>query len=172
MNSDQLVISSTGSIQSLKDGIAYDNKGYRNTLTDDPGIRKVMDDFWNEYETYTTTGQVFDYYVLQLKTNAFGLLKFQLLKLGRVFVGTDTINKKFELLMLLINLPIILVFFYWIYKVLSSLSFSNMNTFFLVLLIYTLLISSVVVPLFRYIIPIFYLVPILGYYQFSSRKVL
>ena len=170
IHSEKIVISSTGSIQSLKDGIAYDNKGYRNTLTNDAGIRKVMDDFWNDYTNYTTTGQVFDFYLTQLKTNTIGLMKFQLLKIGRVFIGTDTINKKFELLMFLVNLPIICMLVYWFFKVFGLEHKSSLDLFFITLIIYTLLISSVVVPLFRYIIPIFYIIPILSYYQFRLNR--
>ncbi len=171
LNSKTVVISSTGSIQSLKDGIAYDNKGYRNTLTDDVGIRKVMDDFWDDYSSYTNTGQVFNYYLLQLKTNPFGLIKFQLLKICRVFIGTDTINKKLELGMLVVNFPLIIMLLYWMYEVFLNKNRSSLDVFFMVLFIYTLLISSVVVPLFRYIIPIFYIVPVLSYYQFRLKKV-
>lgn len=171
MNSNKVVISSTGSIQSLKDGIAYDNKGYRNTLTSDTGIRKVMDDFWNDYYSFTNTGQVFNYYLDQLKTNPIGLVKFQLLKICRVFIGTDTINKKFELFMLIINSPIIIMLMHWMYSIGTSKTRSSLDVFFIVLLSYTLLISSIVVPLFRYIIPIFYIIPILSYYQFRLKQI-
>lgn len=171
LNSNKIVISSTGSIQSLKDGIALDNKGYRNTLTNDIGIRKVMDDFWSDYSSFTNTGQVFNYYLDQLKTNPFGLVKFQLLKICRVFIGTDTINKKFEFFMLLINFPLIIMLIYWIYSVAGSKYRSKLDVFFIILLIYTILISSIVVPLFRYIIPIFYIIPVLSYYQFRLNRV-
>ncbi len=161
-NSKQLVLSSSGSIQSLKDGTAYDNKGYRGELTTDPEVRRVMDEFWINYSDYTSTGQVFNYYLAQLQSNPWGLIKFQILKIVRVFYGTDTINKKSETGILLVNLPASAFLLFWFYRVSFNSGRTSLDIFFLILILYTILISSIVVPLFRYMMPVFYLIPILG----------
>ncbi|MBC6367500.1 glycosyltransferase family 39 protein [Algoriphagus sp. AK58] len=169
-NSNTIVISSSGNIQSLKDGIAYDNKEYRNTLTNDEEIRYVMDEFWENYSSYTSTKQVFEYYLSQLEQNPLGLIKFQALKILRVFFGTDTINKRFEFFILLINIPIILMFLFWIFKLKSNNLGIHLKVFFLCLLVYSILIGSVVVPLFRYLIPVFYLIPVLAFSEIKLLK--
>jgi 4-amino-4-deoxy-L-arabinose transferase-like glycosyltransferase len=150
-----IVISSQGNISSLRDGIALDRKDFRSKLTDDIDIRVIIDTCWFNYESFKTNGDIFNYYFKTIKERPIAFIKFQLLKISRVFYGTDTINKKQELFIAMLNIPFLVALIIALYK---RKKYDYSDIFLLSLFFYVILISSIVVPLVRYFWPVYFVV--------------
>lgn len=168
----EIVISSKGNVSSLRDGVVLDNKDFRSSLTYDEEIRFVMDSMWANYEYFDSNGKVIEYYLFHLNNNFSGILKFQILKVTRVFFGTDSINKKQEIFIGLLSIPVFLLSLIYFIRIRDNPSF---DLIFIFLLVFSVLLSSIVVPLFRYIFPFFLLsIPLalrtLNYYSFYIWK--
>lgn len=83
------VLVSSGGGPTLRDGLSFNHKAFREKLELPEGVRRMSDAAWREYERLDSAGAYMGFVVRQAAQDPWGVAQTYLYKAGRAWYGTD-----------------------------------------------------------------------------------
>ncbi len=156
IKTDRVVLLSSHGLATLRDGFSFNNKKWKEQIPLPEEVSYISDTFFSKRDEMKTTGQVFDFILEEFKKDPWNVIVFYAYKAKRVWYGLDSQNSKKEAVILPLSLSVIVLMLAGMYRSLSlSVELRFLSIALLVLTLYFWSMSLMVVPLLRYMIPVY-----------------
>lgn len=174
----ELIPLSSGGASSLRDGISFNTKSFREPLAFGPRLEEFQSRIGEQYTTLNERGAFRRFLVAEFARDPLAVVQLYALKVRRAWYGTDSQNKTIEMaggvLAILLVLPSLLSLYYIARQQLRAAGAGTGLKFWgpalcILIVLYHWLFASLFNSLVRYMVPAMTVLPLLWCFALQAR---